>query len=153
MIAEWMEAVSESDEERDVIVLGDLNRHLGDRGDEAWDELMYDGHEDHFRFPLLEAIQNDDGDFDPLNDAEANSDEHSTTASFSRRIYDQIIIGSGVYDRYVDDPELEEDVGIVDFDNQIEFEWFAHKYRLTSKYLSDHRPVWIDLNFEGDDDD
>ena len=62
MIAEWLEAVSESDEEQDVIVLGDLNRHLGNRGDEAWQELMYDGHEDHFRFPLLEAIVAEDSD-------------------------------------------------------------------------------------------
>ena len=154
MLANWLKSVAaNSGGEQDAIVLGDLNRHLGNGGDTAWTKLMVNNHQQFFRFPLLEAIKNDHSGFNPLAHRYAPTDEYSTTASKSKNIYDQIVISKGCYAEYVSNPGFGVDVGVVDFDNHESFEWFAHNYELTSDYLTDHRPVWIDLRFDVGDDD
>ncbi|KAA0139164.1 hypothetical protein FYZ48_11020 [Gimesia chilikensis] len=152
-ISDWLKKVASNPTEKDVILVGDLNRHLGADGDKAWKALMINNHQQFYRFPLLEAIKRDNQSFNPLYHRLAPSDKYSTTASQSRNIYDQVIISKGAYDEFKANPKFGEDVGIIDFDNDKRFEWFAHDYRLTSEYLSDHRPVWIDLKYTGDDDD
>lgn len=153
VLASWLKAVATNPGEQDVILLGDLNRHLGSGGANAWKKLMINNHQDFYRFPLLEAIKRDHAAFNPLTHPNAPTDRHSTTASRSKKIYDQIIISKGSYAEFKANPVFGEDVGIVDFDNNSDFEWFTHNYEQTTDYLSDHRPVWIDLRFDGSDDD
>lgn len=141
---------SESDGEQDWIVLGDMNRYGKFRAsaDKAFDILLADGWKQSYRFPLLEAIT----DPDDMDVRRASEDRLSTTVADSRNLYDQIIVTAGVYRELgADDPVLGTDVGIIAFDMEPRYADLDHnevKYR-----VSDHRPVWIRLRIDLDDDD
>jgi len=134
-----------NEEEKDAIVLGDFNRFLN--GKKIWKHLMISNHEDYFRFPLLEAIQRDNPNFNP-NKSEAPSDRYSTTTSKKLSIYDQIIISKGSYNKFTISPKFGEDVGIIPFDNDKQYEWFIGSWYDAIKLLSDHRPVWIKMRID-----
>ena len=114
--------------------------------------MMILNHEAHFRFPLLEAIENDEPSFDP-NTKDAPEDQHSTTTSKKKSIYDQIIISKGSYTEFPNSPQLGTDVGIVAFDNDTHYEWFVSDWHKVTRMLSNHRPVWIRLRIDLPDDD
>ena len=148
-IVTWLKELADGDE-RDAIVLGDFNRFLGGKG--IWKRLMIPNHKTHFRFPLLEAIENDDEGFDPIKH-EAPQDMYSTTTSKKRSIYDQILISAGSYREFTSSPNFGVDVGIVVFDDERQYEWYYGKLHNATKMLSDHRPVWIRMRIDQNDDD
>lgn len=113
---------------------------------------MISNHQDFYRFPLLEAIQKDISTFDPKKH-EAPEDKYSTTASKKRSIYDQILISKGSYFEFTASPEFGIDVGIVAFDDSQQFEWFIDTWTNATRMLSDHRPVWIRMRIDQQDDD
>jgi|GEM_PF-1630959 len=147
-IVNWLKEVHNK-EEKDAIVLGDFNRFLN--GKSIWKRFMIDGHEEYFRFPLLEAIKNEYPDFNPLED-EAPVDEMSTTTSESKRIYDQIIISKGSYFEFGDEAKFNDNVGIVSFDRSPLYNWASASWHDVKRILSDHRPVWIKMQISHDDD-
>ena len=119
-------------------------------GKQPWEKLMFSNFQQSYRFPLLEAVQQEVPNFDPRKD-EAPSDEYSTTTSSKPSIYDQIIISRSLYDRINTPPIFGTDVGIVDFDNDNDFEWFIDNWHNVTKMLSDHRPIWIKMSISDDD--
>lgn len=148
-IVTWLKQLATEDE-KDAIVLGDFNRFLG--GKSIWETLMIPNHETHFRFPLLEAIKNANPGFDPMKH-EAPKDKYSTTTAKKRSIYDQILISKGSYREFTVSPQFGTNVGIVVFDNDSQYEWFIGKWHNATKMLSDHRPVWIRMRIDQNDDD
>ena len=145
----WLQDLA-NEQEKDAIVLGDFNRFLYGKGD--WDRLMITNHSNFFRFPLLEAIKNAISTFDPMKH-DAPSDTYSTTTSKSKRIYDQILISQGSYSEFTSSPQWDSDIGIVVFDNDSAFEWFIDSWQNAIKMLSYHRPVWIRIRTDLQDDD
>lgn len=140
----WLKDLSNS-QEKDAIVLGDFNRFLNGKGD--WDRLMISNYSDFFRFPLLEAIKNAVSSFDPSKH-EAPQDIYSTTTAKKKSIYDQILISKGSYQKFVANPQLDTDIGIIAFDNYSAYEWFIASWSNATTMLSDHRPVWIRLKID-----
>jgi endonuclease/exonuclease/phosphatase family metal-dependent hydrolase len=148
-LVSWFKALAD-EEEQDAVVVGDFNRFLNGKG--AWKHLMTNNHEDYFRFPLLEAIKGEISTFDPKKD-EAPADRFSTTTAKKASIYDQILIAAGTYPQFTGTPKFGEDIGIVVFDDDPHYEWFINSWHNATKMLSDHRPVWIRLRLDGEDDD
>ena len=148
-IVEWLKDLA-GETEKDAVVVGDFNRFLN--GKSAWTRLMIQSHSQWFRFPLLEGIKNEVQGFDPKTD-EGPEDKHSTTTSKTNRIYDQILISKGSYYEFTDSPQLGIDVGIIAFDRDEQFKWATKKWHDATKMLSDHRPVWIRLRIDQEDDD
>lgn len=153
-IVEWLRMLA-GEAEKDAIVVGDFNRFLeGSRYPvkSAWGNLMIDNHATLFRFPLLEAIKRDVPAFDPKTGS-APEDKYSTTTSKRLSIYDQILISKGAEHEYTDTPEFGKDVGIVVFDDDKDYEWFDDTWTRVNRLLSDHRPIWIQLRLDKNDDD
>lgn len=148
-LAAWLKDLA-AETEKDAVVVGDFNRFLN--GKSAWKQLMIPGHEKWFRFALLEGIANDVEGFDPSKD-EVPSDVYSTTTAQKNSIYDQIIVSQGSYAEFSRKPCFGVDVGIVAFDREAQFEWVTDQWYDAIKVLSDHRPAWIRLRIDQDDDD
>jgi endonuclease/exonuclease/phosphatase family metal-dependent hydrolase len=147
-LRKWLQNL-DSEQEKDAIVLGDFNRFLN--GDE-WHKLMTTNHANDYHFPLMEAIENEVSTFDPKDD-DAPADKYSTTTSKSKRIYDQILISKGSYQEFTNSPQWDLDVGLIAFDNKTAFEWFIDSWHNAIRMLSDHRPVWIRMRIDLNDDD
>lgn len=148
-IVEWLKDLA-GETEKDAVVVGDFNRFLN--GKSAWQQLMIQGHSQWFRFPLLKGIENEVSGFDPKTD-EAPEDKYSTTTSKKKSIYDQILISKGSYYEFTNSPQFGVDVGIVAFDRDEQFKWATEKWHDAIKMLSDHRPIWIRLRTDKQDDD
>ena len=144
ILVDWLQRL-EQESEKDAIVLGDFNRFLN--GKEPWKQFVFTNYQQYYRFPILDAIRNVNPGFDIRKD-EAPEDRFSTTTSKSKRIYDHIIVSSGLYDYIESTPTFGEDVGIIDFDIDPQFKWFIDKWSNATKMLSDHRPIWIKLSLE-----
>ncbi len=145
----WLKELADEDE-KDAIVLGDFNRFLKNK--KSWKRLIIDGHDEFFRFPLLEAIKSEVPAFDPKKDA-APEDKYSTTTSKSLMIYDQILISEGSYNEFTQSLQFGVDVGIIEFDNDKHYEWFIDNWHNATALLTDHRPVWIRMQIDKGDDD
>ena len=153
-LSDWLIRLT-SKNEKDAIVLGDFNRFLGPEKEtrESWKKLMFPGHKAYYRFPLLEVIKNAVGTFDPFTD-DPKDDKYSTTVNnWKHSVYDQILISRGSFHEYVDDPVFDIDAGIEDFDNDPRYLWFANDKKYAGTILSDHRPIWIRIRIDLDDDD
>jgi endonuclease/exonuclease/phosphatase family metal-dependent hydrolase len=148
-LAEWLKALARLPE-RDAVVIGDFNRFLNGKTD--WSRMTPPGHERFHRLPLLEAIQNAVPGFDPARD-EAPSELYSTTTSRRPSIYDQVVISAGSFREFTPRPVFGQDVGIVHFDRDKQYEWFIGDWHAATAILSDHRPVWIRLRTDLGDDD
>jgi endonuclease/exonuclease/phosphatase family metal-dependent hydrolase len=138
--------------EGDWIVLGDLNRYGKydeDESEKAFDRLLVAGWRDLYRFPLLEAVT----DPDDMQVWRADEDAWSTTIADSRSLYDQFIVTAGAFPELdTDAAALDEHVGVLAFDLEAPYDGIAGHNEL--KYLvSDHRPVWLRLRSDLDDDD
>lgn len=146
----WLEELAE-EVEKDAIVLGDFNRFLKNK--KSWKHLMIDGHDEFFRFPLLEGIKSEVSAFDPKK-SHAPEDKYSTTTSSkSPMIYDQILISEGSYNEFTQSLQFGVDVGIIVFDNDKQYEWFIDNWHNAIALLTDHRPVWIRMQIDKGDDD
>ena len=141
----------DSGDEKDWIVLGDMNRYgkykKSDR--KAFDRLLRGNWKRTYRFPLLEAITNPDD----MKIWRAPTDQTSTTIAQSKNIYDQFVITSGAYREFAsEDPRLGENVGIIAFDREEPYASISDhndiKYR-----ISDHRPIWARFRIDLPDDD
>lgn len=148
-IVKWLKDLVGEDE-KDAIVIGDFNRFLN--GKSAWKQLMIQGHSEWFRFPLLEGVKGEVQGFDPEKH-EAPEDKYSTTTSKKKSIYDQIIVSKGSYHEFTASPQYGVDVGIITFDRDERFKWVAQTWHDATRMLSDHRPIWIRLRIDQDDDD
>jgi endonuclease/exonuclease/phosphatase family metal-dependent hydrolase len=148
-LAEWLRATARLPE-HDAVVLGDFNRFLNGKTD--WAQIMSPGCERFYRFPLLEGIRNAVPNFDPARD-EAPSETYSTTTSRRPSIYDQVLLSAGSYREFTNAPVFGQDVGIVRFDVDKQYEWFIQDWHAATAILSDHRPVWIRLRIDLPDDD
>ena len=147
-MVKWLKALCTKNE-KDAIVIGDFNRFLNGN---VWTQLMIQNHSTWFRFPLLEAIKNEVQAFNPDED-EAPEDKYSTTTAKKKSIYDQIIISEGSYYEFTGSPEFGVDVGIIAFDQDDQFKWCTKSWWDATKMLSDHRPIWIRLRMDQEDDD
>ena len=145
-LVNWLKVMNSQNDPK-IIVLGDFNRFLGNKT--PWKEFFFNNYMQYYRFPLLEAIMNDVQGFN-YETEEAPSDQYSTTTSTKLSIYDQIIINRHLYENAKIPVKFGQDVGIVAFDNNNEFEWFIDKWSNATQILSDHRPVWIKLKFDID---
>lgn len=137
--------------EDDWIVLGDFNRcgGYGTTQTPAFELLLADGWRDHYRFPLLEAIT----DPDDMTLRHAPEDSQSTTEGDERWLYDQFIITAGVFPEFdAEDPVFGREVGVIAFDRWPEYAGLTGS-NVVKYLISDHRPIWLDLRCDGDDDD
>ncbi|HUU83009.1 MAG TPA: endonuclease/exonuclease/phosphatase family protein [Phycisphaerae bacterium] len=151
-IADLREELRYPDDEKDWIVLGDMNRYgrYSKSSAKAFDQLLQDSDWNGFyRFPLLEAVT----DPDDMKVYRAEKDEYSTTIAESKNLYDQFILTAGLETEFEpDDPKFGEDVGIIAFDMQEPYASMSDDNAV--KYsVSDHRPVWIRLRYDVGDDD
>ena len=84
--------------------------------------------------------------------SKASTDEFSTTVAKSKNMYDQFIITKGVDHEFGAESADRSDVGIIAFDMEEPYKSITDhnevKYR-----VSDHRPIWIRLRIDGNDDD
>ena len=140
-VVKWL-LEAEQQQEIGAVIVGDFNRFLN--GKKPWKQFMITNYQLYYRFPILEAIQQEVPDFDPGKD-EAPSDKFSTTTAKLLSIYDQIIVSKKLFDNVNAPPKFGTDIGIIDFDNDKRFEWFIYKWHNAIKMLSDHRPVWMKL--------
>ncbi len=148
-IGHWLRGMNQGPE-RDVIALGDFNRFLD--GKAPWRCLVTLAAPDYYRFPLLDAIRNEDPAFN-LSDSNPSEGKYSTNSGKKLTIYDQVVLASGGVQEFTDNPRLGVDVGIVAFDNDPHYEWFMDDWRSATAILSDHRPVWIRMRIDLPDDD
>ena len=105
------------------------------------------------RLPLMDAIRFEDKSFD-RGDHEPPADKFSTTTGRKLTLRDQVIISRGMSSEFkATEPKFGEDVGIVDFDNDDHYKWAVGSWSDAASVLSDHRPIWIRLALNGEDDD
>ncbi len=140
-LANWAKEMGTSN----YLILGDLNRFLN--GKSIWNKLMFEDHKDTYRFPLMEGIKNDVQSFDPFRD-EAPEDKYSTTTSKKLSIYDQILVSKSLYDELGSNIKFGMNTGVVAFDNDKDYEWFISDWSKATRLMSDHRPIWVKLDFE-----
>lgn len=123
--------------DQNIVVVGDFNRFLN--GKSPWKKIATNGHTSDYRFALLEAIPG----LDEVRD-EAPEDIYSTTAVAKRSIYDQIIVTRGLFDEF-GTATFNQNVGINPFDTAATYQWFGDDWYTVKDIISDHRPVWIEL--------
>ena len=146
----WLGGLDER-QEKDAIILGNFNLFSGSK--RPWRHIMTADHKDNYRFPLLEATWAAERSFDQTED-EAPSDRHSTTTGRQPSMSDQFIISAGLFKEFGREvPKFGEDVGVVDFDNDDSYSWATGEWSDATAVLSNHRPIWIRIAIDGEDDD
>lgn len=151
---DWFKRLT-GETEKDAIAIGDFNRFLGTKTAtrKAWKKLAGTEQPPLLRFVLLEGIRAAVPTFDPMMD-EGPDDRFSTTTNNNKHsIYDQILIARGTSHEFVPNPQWDIDVGIVAFDNDPRYQWFAGDPDFVNTTISDHRPIWMKIRIDLPDDD
>lgn len=149
-LAEWLRKL-EGQEEKDAVVLGTFNRFAASKA--PWATFWTAADDGHFRLPLMEAIRVAEKKFDPAQD-EAPLPRYGTSVGRKATLRNQIAISRGLTTEFrAAAPKFGEDVGIVDFDNDDQYQWAVGDWNDAASLLSDHRPIWIRLAIDQGDDD
>lgn len=142
-LADWV--VEGADDERDLVAIGDFNANPPGQGDAHWFDQVVTGDE-HLRVLVQEGW----ADGRPTVRTTAPTKDSSASATYHNEpVYDHALIASDRDEALPVQPMLAAEgwVGVWAFDDHPSWDTYGVSRSKRRSMVSDHRPIWIKLDY------